>query len=379
MKSGVSFISAFWEDRKRTMFYKVIVLSWGLACVFAAPPVDVVPLEKQQPTVIPIVSQSDELEPNGTYHFSYETGNGIKREEIAYEKVVPKAQGRSDSNEGGESDESDEIHVQQGSYSYTGPDGIVYTVRYIADENGFQPIGDHLPRVPGVSSSSSAEKSGRALKDSVESASSPQQVETKVAAPVLPNAPEKPVEQPASPVEVAKPEEAEVPSEVEAKSAPESESAPAEEPMSSTEAVSESSASKPAASPTTSSVEDAQSIVEDAQSTVADVSTTESSSATTESEVVSSTAAVEKETEAPVSSAVTEQVTEGSGEQPTSTASVLEELSTSAPEAETSTAIISDEQPNSTEAASSVAPEQQSTTESGVIESSTADVSTASA
>lgn len=29
----------------------------------------------------------------------------------------------------------------QGSYSYTGPDGIVYTVTYIADENGFRAEG----------------------------------------------------------------------------------------------------------------------------------------------------------------------------------------------------------------------------------------------
>lgn len=26
----------------------------------------------------------------------------------------------------------------QGSYSYTGPDGILYTINYIADENGFR-------------------------------------------------------------------------------------------------------------------------------------------------------------------------------------------------------------------------------------------------
>ncbi|XP_026328500.1 late embryogenesis abundant protein, group 3-like [Hyposmocoma kahamanoa] len=124
---------------------------------------DVVPLEKQQPTVIPIVSQSDELESNGTYKFSYETANGIKREETSYNKVLPK--GRSaDSNEGGENNESDEIHVQIGSYSYTAPDGTLISVRYIADENGFQPIGDHIPRVPGLSTSSSTEeKSGRAL------------------------------------------------------------------------------------------------------------------------------------------------------------------------------------------------------------------------
>lgn len=41
-----------------------------------------------------------------------------------------------------------EAQVMQGSYSYTGADGVVYTVTYIADENGFRAEGAHLPTPP---------------------------------------------------------------------------------------------------------------------------------------------------------------------------------------------------------------------------------------
>lgn len=57
---------------------------------------------------------------------SYETSNGIRADEQGYLK-----------NPGTQS----EAQVMQGSYSYTGPDGIVYTITYIADENGFRAEG----------------------------------------------------------------------------------------------------------------------------------------------------------------------------------------------------------------------------------------------
>ncbi|OXA59499.1 larval cuticle protein 65Ag1 isoform X2 [Folsomia candida] len=36
-----------------------------------------------------------------------------------------------------------------GSYSYTSPEGQFIEVKYVADENGFQPIGDHIPKPEG--------------------------------------------------------------------------------------------------------------------------------------------------------------------------------------------------------------------------------------
>lgn len=37
-----------------------------------------------------------------------------------------------------------------GSYSYTGPDGVQYSITYTADEEGFHPQGAHLPTPPPI-------------------------------------------------------------------------------------------------------------------------------------------------------------------------------------------------------------------------------------
>lgn len=77
-----------------------------------------------------------------SYH-SYETGNNIIAEEEGYVKNL----GPDPDHQG----ETLNAQVQQGSYSYTAPDGTLITVNYIADETGFHPTGDHLPTPPPVS------------------------------------------------------------------------------------------------------------------------------------------------------------------------------------------------------------------------------------
>ncbi|CAH1640092.1 unnamed protein product [Spodoptera littoralis] len=66
--------------------------------------------------------------PNG-YFYSFDTSNGIHADESGIVDNGTKA---------------------QGSYSYIGDDGKLYSVYYTADENGFQPRGDHLPTPPPV-------------------------------------------------------------------------------------------------------------------------------------------------------------------------------------------------------------------------------------
>jgi len=74
---------------------------------------------------------NDVASSHGTYSFSYETEDGMKR------------------SEAGKHMESGGM-LQTGSWEYVGPDGKVYKVEYIADENGFRPTGDHLPTTPAL-------------------------------------------------------------------------------------------------------------------------------------------------------------------------------------------------------------------------------------
>ncbi|KAL0892181.1 hypothetical protein ABMA27_015369 [Loxostege sticticalis] len=94
--------------------------------------------QQQQYTTepIPIIRQEQVINPDGSYKWSYETGNGIAAEEQGYVKN----QGVPDQ----------EAQTAQGQYQYTAPDGQVIQLQYLADENGFQPQGAHLPTPPPI-------------------------------------------------------------------------------------------------------------------------------------------------------------------------------------------------------------------------------------
>ncbi|XP_034250006.1 cuticle protein CP14.6-like [Thrips palmi] len=87
----------------------------------------------EQPIVI--LKQVQDFALPGTYSYSYETENAIQA---------------SESGELRNAGTPEEANAVQGSYSWADADGTVYTVNYVADENGFQAQGAHLPVPPPV-------------------------------------------------------------------------------------------------------------------------------------------------------------------------------------------------------------------------------------
>lgn len=69
-------------------------------------------------------------------NFSYETGNGISADEQGFLKNAGQPE--------------QEAQVAQGQFQYTNPEGELIQLTYIADENGFQPQGAHLPTPPPI-------------------------------------------------------------------------------------------------------------------------------------------------------------------------------------------------------------------------------------
>ncbi|XP_053953299.1 pupal cuticle protein Edg-78E-like [Anastrepha ludens] len=74
-----------------------------------------------------IRSFTNDLKEDGSYNYQFETSNGIAQQE---------------SGVGG--------YYATGSSQYYSPEGQLIQLTYTADENGFQPQGDHLPTPPPV-------------------------------------------------------------------------------------------------------------------------------------------------------------------------------------------------------------------------------------
>lgn len=80
-----------------------------------------------QGQISPILRQSQDITPEGSYQYFFETANGISAQESGY---------------GGK--------AIQGSSQYVAPNGQPIQLSYTADEFGYQPKGDHLPISPPI-------------------------------------------------------------------------------------------------------------------------------------------------------------------------------------------------------------------------------------
>lgn len=112
------------------------IVSLALVAIAVAHPYpEQVDQHHQQP-VVAILKQAQDITPEGSYNYAYETENGISAsEQGSPQPVGPKGE---------------PAVVAQGQYQYTAPDGTPIAVSYSADENGYHPQGAHLPVAPPV-------------------------------------------------------------------------------------------------------------------------------------------------------------------------------------------------------------------------------------
>ena len=79
-----------------------------------------------------IVNQDSEVNPDGSFYNVWDSDNNIRVQEEGSIKIH----------------NNDEILSVSGKIAYNDDKGNPIYLTYIADENGFQPQGDHLPTLP---------------------------------------------------------------------------------------------------------------------------------------------------------------------------------------------------------------------------------------
>ncbi|XP_050075917.1 larval cuticle protein 65Ag1-like [Anopheles maculipalpis] len=99
------------------MFLKLVILT-----LIAHSATDGAPAQGVDPNLKEFFIEADENE----QMFSFRTNDQEREETTSFDPKTGKL-------------------VISGWYRYTGPDGVRYTVQYVANENGFQPLGAHLP------------------------------------------------------------------------------------------------------------------------------------------------------------------------------------------------------------------------------------------
>ncbi|XP_063855092.1 cuticle protein AMP1A-like [Scylla paramamosain] len=108
---------------------KFVIIAALAAVALAAPRPEYADSEESKEH-IPILRDDRVHEDDGRYNLDVETGNGIFL------------------SQSGSPDGPDGSVVKSGVFSYTAPDGTPVEVKFVADENGYQPESALLPVAP---------------------------------------------------------------------------------------------------------------------------------------------------------------------------------------------------------------------------------------
>ncbi|CAG9769056.1 unnamed protein product [Ceutorhynchus assimilis] len=81
---------------------------------------------------VPIVSQESDIQPDGSFRWSFQTGDGTRQEQQGQPKQIGQ----------------ETAIVLQGAASWKDNEGKDHQLTYIADENGYQPQGSDIPQIP---------------------------------------------------------------------------------------------------------------------------------------------------------------------------------------------------------------------------------------
>ncbi|CAG9769053.1 unnamed protein product [Ceutorhynchus assimilis] len=92
------------------------------------------PQQKPQGKEVPIISQESDIQPDGSFKWSFEGGDGTKAEASGQPKQIDK----------------ETPVVIQGSASWTDDQGGQHQLTYVADENGYQPQSPDIPVAPEI-------------------------------------------------------------------------------------------------------------------------------------------------------------------------------------------------------------------------------------
>lgn len=112
--------------------FKFFTAIFVIACIYStiAFPQNAQPGADAAATLLQSTFSDDGL---GNFNYLFETSNGIKQNANGQLKDIQPTDGQTEAGKGS---------VQQGSFSYTAPDGTPVKVDWIADEKGFQPTGE---------------------------------------------------------------------------------------------------------------------------------------------------------------------------------------------------------------------------------------------